>query len=75
MIQELKQMVSTLERHAKSNQQLITTIKKVKSSYENVSFEALEKRFPEVKDMDEYKEIKKVFKDTKGMLLIKQGTK
>ncbi|MFB8734567.1 hypothetical protein ACEQPO_13695 [Bacillus sp. SL00103] len=47
---------------------LITTIKKVKSSYENVSFEALEKQLPEVKDMDEYKEIKKVFKDTKGML-------
>ncbi|WP_366204760.1 MMPL family transporter [Bacillus safensis] len=68
MIQELEQVVKTLERHAKSNQQLMTTIKKVKKSYENLSFEALENRLPEVKDMEEYKEIKKVFKETKGML-------
>lgn len=46
----------------------MTTIKKVKQSYENVSFEGLENRLPEIKDMNEYKEIKKVFKDTKGML-------
>ncbi|MCY7646732.1 MMPL family transporter, partial [Bacillus safensis] len=68
MIQELERVVNTLERHGKSNQQLMTTIKKVKASYENLSFEALENRLPEVKDMDEYKEIKKVFKETKGML-------
>ncbi len=68
MIQDLERVVSTLEGHAKSNEQLMTTIKKVKQSYENVSFEALENRLPEIKDMDEYKEIKKVFKDTKGML-------
>ncbi|BBP89500.1 hypothetical protein BsIDN1_31180 [Bacillus safensis] len=49
MIQELERVVNTLERHAKSNQQLMTTIKKVKASYENLSFEALENRLPEVK--------------------------
>ncbi|WP_353855698.1 MMPL family transporter [Bacillus sp. Bos-x628] len=68
MIKELQTMVNTFERHEKSNQELMTTIKKVKKSYENLSFETLEKRVPKLKDMDEYKDIKKVFRETKEML-------
>ncbi|MDG3043717.1 hypothetical protein OE903_06125 [Bacillus sp. B6(2022)] len=65
MIQDLERVVSTLEGHATSNEQLMTTIKKVKQSYENVSFEGLENRLPEIKDMNEYKEIKKYSKTQK----------
>ncbi|MFS0656263.1 MMPL family transporter [Bacillus sp. 179-C3.3 HS] len=73
MITDLEAMVKKFKGHAKSNQQLITTIKKVKKSYEDISFEALEKRMPEIKDMDEYQDIKKVFKDSKE--IVDQATK
>ncbi|WP_222123287.1 hypothetical protein, partial [Bacillus pumilus] len=39
-----------------------------KTSYENVSFQPLEKRLPQLKHIHQYKQINKLFKNTKPIL-------
>ncbi|MGE6631494.1 MMPL family transporter [Bacillus sp. NPDC077027] len=65
MLNEFKAMVNTLQRSTESNKKLIETLKNAKKSYGNLPFESLEADIPQLKDMEEYKEIKNTFNETK----------